>query len=164
MSSVGLYVIPANISLGGGLVVCIFVGVCHGFQKLRWNVREQSRAVKLKVQDITLAVGIPEKLASYDLCATKNVLKRQAFASENLTKPQQRFDHLTFYGLFLPVSLFARLRGTEAGRSVPNVAWAGAIECKVGCLQSVEVCTRRLRDISCMLLAFARDVETTFPN
>ena len=181
-SLVGVYVIPAHIILGDvssravlgsvfnvmcsvALVVSIFAGVCHRFRKLRRDAQKQSRAMKLKVQEVNLAVGIAEKLANYDLRAAEEVLKGQDFASENVTKPlQQLLDNLTSYAPFLPDSLFTRLHDTEARRGTPNETLAAAMEGKTAFLRSVEACARRLRDPSYSLLAFARDVETAFPE
>ena len=181
-SLVGVYVIPAHIILGDvssravlgsvfnvmcsvAFVVSIFVGVCHRFRKLRRDAQEQSRAMKLKVQEVNLAVGIAQQLANYDLRAAEQVLKGQGFASERVTQPlQQLLDNLTSYAPFLPDSLFTRLHGTEARRGTPNETLAGAMEGKTASLRSVEACTRRLRDPSYTLLAFARDVENAFPE
>ena len=93
------------------------------------------------------------------------VLRGQGFASENVTKPlQQLLDNLTSYAPFLPDSLFTRLHNTEALRGTPNETLEGAMEGKTASVRSVESCARRLRDPSYTLLAFARDVETEFPE
>ena len=138
LSWVGVYVIPAHVILGDVtsrillgsafnvlcsviLVVIIFLGVCHHFRRLRRDFGERARAVRLKVEEMNLAVGIAEQLANYDLRAAEEVLKGQVVASGELRKPlQQLLDNLTSYSPFLPDSLFTHVQTTEAGLGSPG--------------------------------------------
>ena len=96
LSLVGVYVIPAHIILGDvssraalgsafnvvcsvALVVSIFAGVCHRFRKLRRDAQEQSRAMKLKVQEVNLAIGIAEKP-----CQLQSPCRRAGFEGTGL--------------------------------------------------------------------------------